>query len=108
MPGGWNARPGPAASQCPDRAWVYGGASLAAEQAVGFRADYQRPGCQSAGARAVPAGADRGQGRVGCGWPERVNTVVLGWTGQAVYVRLADPRCRTNAGWLDGADVQRR
>jgi len=39
---------------------------------------------------------------------EHVDTVALGWTGQAVYVRLADPRCRTNAGWLDGADVQRR
>jgi hypothetical protein len=26
----------------------------------------------------------------------------------AVYVRLADPRCRTNAIWLDGADVERR
>jgi hypothetical protein len=34
--------------------------------------------------------------------------VALGWTGKAVYVRLADPRCRTNAIWLDGADVQRR
>ena len=39
---------------------------------------------------------------------EHVDTVALGWTGQAVYVRLADPRCRTNAIWLDGADVQRR
>ncbi|MET0916527.1 MAG: hypothetical protein ABWY81_10060 [Jiangellaceae bacterium] len=35
-------------------------------------------------------------------------TLALGWTGQAVYVRLADPRCRSNAIWLDGADVQRR
>jgi hypothetical protein len=39
---------------------------------------------------------------------EHVDTVVLGWTGQAVYVRLADPRCRTNAIWLDGCDVKRR
>ena len=39
---------------------------------------------------------------------EHVNTVALGWTGQAVYVRLADPRCRSNAIWLDGADVKRR
>ena len=39
---------------------------------------------------------------------ERVDTEALGWTGQAIYVRLADPRCRSNAIWLDGADVQRR
>ena len=39
---------------------------------------------------------------------EVVHTTALGWSGQAVYVRLADPRCRTNAIWLDGADVQRR
>jgi hypothetical protein len=39
---------------------------------------------------------------------EHIDTEALGWTGQAVYVRLADPRCRTNAIWLDGADVQRR
>ena len=39
---------------------------------------------------------------------ERVDTVALGWTAQAVYVRLADARCRTNSIWLDGADVQRR
>jgi hypothetical protein len=39
---------------------------------------------------------------------EIVDTVALGWTGQAVYVRLADPRCRINAIWLDGADVRRR
>ena len=39
---------------------------------------------------------------------EHVDTEALGWTGQAVYVRLADPRCLTNAIWLDGADVQRR
>jgi hypothetical protein len=39
---------------------------------------------------------------------EHVDTVALGWTGQAVYVRLADARCRTNAIWLDGADVRRR
>jgi hypothetical protein len=38
---------------------------------------------------------------------EDVDTVALGWTSQAVYVRLAHPRCRTNAIWLDGADVQR-
>jgi hypothetical protein len=34
--------------------------------------------------------------------------MALGWTGQNVYVCLVDPRCRTNAIWLDGADVQRR
>ncbi len=34
---------------------------------------------------------------------ERVDTEALGWTGQAVYVRVADPRCRSNAIWLDGA-----
>jgi hypothetical protein len=39
---------------------------------------------------------------------ELVQTTALVWSGQAVYVRLADPRCRTNAVWLDGADVQRR
>jgi hypothetical protein len=39
---------------------------------------------------------------------EHIDTVAIGWTGQAVYVRLADPRCRTNAIWLDGADVERR
>jgi hypothetical protein len=39
---------------------------------------------------------------------EHVDTEGLGWTGQAVYVRLPDPRCRTNAIWLDGADVKRR
>jgi hypothetical protein len=39
---------------------------------------------------------------------EHIETVALGWTGQAVYVRLADARCRTKAIWLDGADVQRR
>jgi hypothetical protein len=39
---------------------------------------------------------------------EHIDTEAVGWTGQAVYVRLADPRCRTNAIWLDGADVQRR
>ena len=39
---------------------------------------------------------------------ESIDTEAIGWTGQAVYVRLADPRCRTNAIWLDGADVQRR
>ena len=38
---------------------------------------------------------------------EHIDTVALGWTGQAVYVRLTDPRCRTNAIWLDGADVER-
>jgi hypothetical protein len=26
---------------------------------------------------------------------------------RAVYVRLADPRCRTNAIWLDASDVKR-
>ena len=31
---------------------------------------------------------------------ELVHTTALGRSGQAVYVRLADPRCRTNAtGW---------
>jgi hypothetical protein len=39
---------------------------------------------------------------------EHIDTVALGWTGQAVYVRLVDRRCQTNAIWLDGADVQRR
>ena len=39
---------------------------------------------------------------------EHVDTVALGWSDQAVYVRLADPRCRTNSIWLDGADVKRR
>ena len=39
---------------------------------------------------------------------EHIDTVALGWSDQAVYVRLADPRCRTNAIWLDGADVKRR
>ena len=39
---------------------------------------------------------------------EQIDTVAMGWSGQAVYVRLADPRCRTNAIWLDGADVKRR
>ena len=39
---------------------------------------------------------------------EHIDTVALGWTGQAVYVRLPDPRCRTNSIWLDGADVKRR
>jgi hypothetical protein len=39
---------------------------------------------------------------------EHIDTEAIGWTGQAVYVRLADPRCRTNAIWLDGADVRRR
>jgi hypothetical protein len=39
---------------------------------------------------------------------EHVDTVALGWTGQAVYVRLVDRRCQTNAIWLDGADVKRR
>jgi hypothetical protein len=39
---------------------------------------------------------------------ELVQTTALGWTGQAVHVRLADPRCRTNAIGLDGADVPRR
>jgi hypothetical protein len=39
---------------------------------------------------------------------EHIDTEAVGWTGQAVYVRLVDPRCRTNAIWLDGADVQRR
>ena len=34
---------------------------------------------------------------------ERVDTEALGWTGQAVYVRVADPRCQSNAIWLDGA-----
>jgi hypothetical protein len=59
---------------------MYGGASLATEQAVGRPADGE----------------------------EHIDTVALSWTGQAVYIRLADPRCRTNAIWLDGADVQRR
>jgi hypothetical protein len=39
---------------------------------------------------------------------EHIDTEAVGWTGQTVYVRLADPRCRTNAIWLDGADVERR
>jgi hypothetical protein len=39
---------------------------------------------------------------------EHIDTAALGWTGQAAYVPLADPRCRTNAIWLDGADVKRR
>jgi hypothetical protein len=39
---------------------------------------------------------------------ENIDTEAIGWTSQAVYVRLADARCRTNAIWLDGADVQRR
>jgi hypothetical protein len=39
---------------------------------------------------------------------EHIDTVALGWTGQAVDVRLADPRCRTSSIWLDGADVKRR
>jgi hypothetical protein len=39
---------------------------------------------------------------------EHIETVALGWSGQAVYVRLPDPRCRTNSIWLDGADVKRR
>jgi hypothetical protein len=39
---------------------------------------------------------------------EHIDTEAVGWTGQAVYVRVADPRCRTNAIWLDGADVQPR
>jgi hypothetical protein len=39
---------------------------------------------------------------------EHIDTEALGWTGQAVYVRVPDPRCRTNAIWLDGVDVQRR
>ena len=38
---------------------------------------------------------------------EHSDAVALGWTGQAVYVRLSDPRWRTNAILLDGADVQR-
>lgn len=40
--------------------------------------------------------------------PEQVATEALGWSGQSVYVRLADSRCRTNAIWLDAADVTRR
>ena len=39
---------------------------------------------------------------------EHIDTVALGWTGQAVYVCIADARCRTNAICLDGADVRRR
>jgi hypothetical protein len=39
---------------------------------------------------------------------EHTDTVALGWTGQAVYACIADARCRTNAIWLDGADVRRR
>jgi hypothetical protein len=39
---------------------------------------------------------------------EHIDTVALGWTGQAVYVRLVDRRHQTNAIWLDGADVRRR
>ena len=39
---------------------------------------------------------------------EQVATEALGWSGQSVYVRLADSRCRTNAIWLDAVDVTRR
>ena len=77
--------------------------SLAAEYAVGCPADHQRRGCQGTGAHAVPAGADRGRVVWAVDGEEHVDTEALGWTGQAVYVRVADPRCQSNAIWLDGA-----
>jgi hypothetical protein len=38
---------------------------------------------------------------------EHFDTVAMGWTGQAVYVRMPDPRCRFTAVCLDAADVRR-
>jgi hypothetical protein len=38
---------------------------------------------------------------------EHIETEALGWTGQAVYVRLPDPRYRFTAVWLDASDVKR-
>ena len=39
---------------------------------------------------------------------EQFQTVVLGWTGRNVYVRVTDPRYRLSATWLDASDIQRR
>jgi hypothetical protein len=39
---------------------------------------------------------------------ECIETVVAGWSGQNVYVRLPDPRYRHTSVWLDAADVKRR
>lgn len=39
---------------------------------------------------------------------EHVNTVALGWSGRAVWVRIQDPRCQTKAIWLRAEDVRRR
>ena len=39
---------------------------------------------------------------------EQLETEVLGWTGQNVYVRLPGPRYRFTAVWLDAVDVRRR
>jgi hypothetical protein len=38
---------------------------------------------------------------------EHVETEALGWTGQNVYLRLPDPRCRFTAVWLDASDLKR-
>ncbi len=39
---------------------------------------------------------------------EPVDTVALGWSGRAVWVRIYDPRCQTKAIWLRAEDVRRR
>jgi hypothetical protein len=39
---------------------------------------------------------------------EQLETVALGWSGQHVYVRIADARFQNRAIWPDAADVKRR
>jgi hypothetical protein len=39
---------------------------------------------------------------------EYIDTVAAGWSGQPVYVRVPDRRCRLTSVWLDAADVTRR
>jgi hypothetical protein len=39
---------------------------------------------------------------------QSIDTVALGWSGQHVYVRIADARRRTRAIWLDDADFTHR
>jgi hypothetical protein len=77
---------------------MHGGASLAAQHAVGRPPQHILSPPVPVVARVVWA----------VDGEEHIATEAVGWTGQAVFVRLADPRCRTNAIWLDGADVERR
>jgi hypothetical protein len=39
---------------------------------------------------------------------EYIETEAAGWSGQLVYVRVPDRRCRLTSVWLPAADVKRR